>query len=189
MFSKILIKLVDEAIVPAVVLVVARVGSVVFFGKYFNLPVTFSPAGFVYANEHGFLIVNSYSTLVMICIIGIGLLYVLLKSYIFHDSHIHPSFTAKLFSLRLSSFIQASFDVYSQGVIWLAYSYLLLIASAAMAYFGLLFPWVLVVSLVITLLSTYLFIVDVEREVAKPGVLAEAEEVEETVITLDLEEI
>lgn len=182
MFSRILTKLVDEAIVPAIILLVARVVSVVFFGRYFNLHVSIGTAGFVYADAEGFLIVNSYSTLTMVCVIAVGLLYVLIKSYIFHDSHIRPSLTAKLFTLRLSSFIQASFDVYSQGVIWLSYSYLLLLASGVMLYFGLVYAWIFYVSLILTVISTYLLIIDVEKEF-KPNKDTIMDKVEEVVLT------
>jgi len=179
MFSRILTKLVDEAIVPAIILLVVRVLSVVVLGRYFNLPVTIGPAGFVYDSAEGFLIVNSYSTLAMICVIAIGLMYVLIKSYLFHDTHVHPRTTAKLFRLKLSSFIQASFDVYSQGVIWLSYSYLLLLASGVMLYFGIVYSWVFYVSLILTIISTYLLIIDVEKEFnpKKANILDDVEEI------------
>lgn len=164
MFSRILIKLVDEAIVPAIILLVVRVISVIAVGNYFELPVTLSASGFIYDSPEGYLLVNSYSLVAMVSVITIGLLFVLVKSYVFHDSHIHPSLTARLFSLKLSSIIQASFDVYSQGVIWLSYSYLLTLASGVMLYFGIVFPWVFYTALILSVVSTYLLIIDVERE-------------------------
>ena len=164
MFSRILAKLVDEAILPAVVLVVVRVLSVLFFGNYFGFDVTLSRAGFIYGNSESFLVVNSYSTLAMICVIAVGLLYVLIKSYIFHDTHVHPRIAARLFSLKLSSFIQASFDVYSQGAIWLSYSYLMTLTAGVMWYFGIIYSWIFYVGLVLSLLGTYFLILDVEKE-------------------------
>ncbi len=169
MFSRILVKLVDEAILPAIVLVAVRIASVIFFGNYFGFGVTISGAGFVYENTEGFLLINSYSTLAMTCVIAVGLLYVLIKSYIFHDSHIHPRVSAKLFSLRLSSFIQASFDVYSQGAVWLSYSYLMFLASGAMWYLGLVFNWVFYAALALALIGTYFLVLDVEKELEPEG--------------------
>lgn len=122
--------------------------------------------GFVYDSTEAFVFINSYSVLTIICVIAVGLLYVLLKSYLFHDSHIHPTLTAKLFSMRLSSVIQASFDVYSQGVIWLSYSYLVMMAAGVMTYFDLIYSWVFYTSFTLTILSSYLLIIDVEKEMA-----------------------
>lgn len=187
MFSRILVKLVDEAILPAVVLLAVRVGSVVLFGNYFGFGVSVTRAGFVYDNATGFLTVNSYSTLAMMVVVAVGLLYVLIKSYVFHDTHVAPSIAAKLFSLRLSTFIQTSFDVYSQGAIWLSYSYLMTLAAAVMWYFGLVFNWVFYVGLVLSLLGTYFLVMDVEKEL-KPETRTVLDSVEEVVLTLGDEE-
>lgn len=164
MFSRILVKLIDEAIVPAITLLVVRLVSALLVARYFGLPFSVGSTGFIYQSKQDFLIINSYSTLAMILVLAIGLLYVLVKSHLFHDSHVHPHTAAKLHSLKLSSFIQTSFDLYSQGAIWLSYSYLLLIASIIMVYFGLLYSWVVWVSVVLNFISTYLFIIDVEKE-------------------------
>lgn len=185
MFSKILVKLVDEAIIPAVFLVITRVLSIILISRHFGLDYTLDSSGFVYSNPGDFTFVNSYSTLVMICVISVGLLYVLVKSFHFHDTHITPSFTVKLFSLKLSSFIQTSFDIYSQGAVWLSYSYLLMLISGLMTHFEILYPWVFWVSVVLTILCTYFFIFDVEKELSLGRSPLEGESGEELVLTLE----
>ncbi|MFZ5424452.1 MAG: hypothetical protein ACOZAO_01510 [Patescibacteria group bacterium] len=165
MFSKILIKLVDEAIVPALLLIVTRVVSIVFFASYLHIDYELGPAGFTYTNVEDYIAINSYSILSMVLVLSLGVLYILLKSYLFHDTHITPVLTAKLFSLRLSSFIQTSFDLYSQGTVWLSYSYLLLMVSAIMTFFGFIYTWVFLTALVFCVISTYFFVLDVEDEV------------------------
>lgn len=189
MFSKILIKLIDQAIVPALLLLVTRVTSVLVLAKYFNYNVNIGDSGFVFDSPAEYLVVNSYSVLLMLIVLTVGLLYILAKSFIFHDSHIEPGLTAHLFSLRLSSFIQTSFDLYSQGVVWLSYSYLLMFVAAVLSYFGLLFTWVFVVSFILTVVSTVLLVFDVENEVkihSEPfdGALSALDEVEEYVMTI-----
>lgn len=165
MFSKILIKLIDQAIVPAIFLLTIRVMSVILVSKYFGIFYLFGNQGFYFSNPEHFLIVNSYSTLIMVLATTIGLLYILLKSFFFHETHVSPGLTAKLFSLKLSSFIQSSFDLYSQGSIWLSYLYLLLMVSGLMALFGMIYLWVFYVSLTLTVLSTIFLILDVENEI------------------------
>jgi hypothetical protein len=164
MFSRILIKLIDEAIIPAIVLVATRFLSVILLAKVYEIPFEFGASGFVYGTRTDFIFINSYSTLAMICILAIGLIYILVKSHVFHDTHVKPHISAKLFSFKLSSFIQTSFDVYSQGAIWWLYSLLILIATGIMSYFGLIYPWVMWASLALTLIGTYMLIIDVEEE-------------------------
>ena len=165
MFSKILIKLIDQAIVPAVFLLTVRILSVILVSKYFGIYFLLGKNGFYFSNPNELLTVNSYSTLIMVLAVSVGLLYILLKSYFFHDTHISPGFTAKLFSLKLSSFIQGSFDLYSQGAIWLSYIYLLLMVTGLMTIYGMVYPWIFVITLILTVLSTIFLILDVENEI------------------------
>ena len=165
MFSKILVKLIDESIVPAVLLLATRIISVVLISDYFNVNYSISGSGFSFVNTEDYIIVNTYSIFFMVILLSLGLFYNLIKAYSFHNTHISPEATSKLFSLKLSSFIQSSFDLYSQGSVWLSYSYLLLLVTGLMALFGLLYPWVFFVSLVLTLLSSILLIIDVEHEI------------------------
>lgn len=166
MFSRILTKLVDEAIVPAITLLVVRVGAAAVIAQYFGFTFTVGPTGFIYQDPEHFYLVNSYSMLAMVVVLTLGLFYVLVKAHYFHASHVEPKVTARLFSLRLSSFIQTSFDLYSQGAIWLSYTYLILIAAVVMAWFGLIMQWVAWVTTLLTLISTYFLVVDVEKELA-----------------------
>ena len=165
MFSRILVKLVDQSITPAILLLSTRLISVVMISRYFDITFRIGPGGFVFNSQEDYILVNSYSTFVMIVVLTVGLLYILLKSYLFHESHITPGMTAKLFSLKLSSFIQSSFDLYSQGSIWLSYSYLITFATGFMFLFKLMYPWVFYSALFLTLISTVLLVIDVENEI------------------------
>lgn len=164
MFSKILIKLIDEAIVPAITLLSVRILSVVAIGKYLGVPFTFGSQGFVFQSAEDFVVVNSYSLVSMVLVVAFGIIYILVKAYLFHDSHVKPGATAKLFSLKLTSFIQSSFDLYSQGAIWMSYSYLLMFVAGIMGVFGLVYMWVFFVSVILSIIATILFIIDVEKE-------------------------
>lgn len=187
MFSRLLIKLIDQAIVPAILILVTRVVSVVLIANYFGIPFAIENTGFVYNSVTDFVLVNSYSILSLVFVVTFGLLYILVKSYYFHDSHITPQLTAKLFMVRLSSFIQSSFDLYSQGSVWLSYSYLLLIVSGAMTFFGMVYSWVFFTSLVFTVVSTVLLIIDIEKELTLSNSVSSdesVEELEEVILTL-----
>ncbi len=165
MLSKLLIRLIDKAIVPALLLLTSRMVSIILVARYLDISFTISKSGFSFQNSYDYVKVNSYSVLVMIAVLIIGLGYVLLKSIFFHESHIKPTLTSRLFSLKAQSLIQNSFEIYSQGAIWLAYAYLLLIVSGIMTMSGLLYKWVFYSILGATLLTTLLLVLDVEEEV------------------------
>ncbi len=167
MFSKILLKLVDQAIVPALVLFASRIISLFVFASIFDAEFTVGKYGIIFKNPAEYVQVNSYSLLSMVVILIIALLHNLLKAYYFHNTHITPSLTAKLFTMKLSSLIQSSMDLYSEGVIWLSYAYLMTGVTALMAMYSLAYGWVFYTSLILTLVSSVLFIVDVEKELVE----------------------
>ena len=165
MFSRILVKLVDQAILPAVLLVATRVVSVVLISKHIGIILNIGVDGFTFETRGDYVLVNSYSILAMTLILTLGLVYILFKAYVFHDTHIKPHHTAKLFTLELSSVIQSSYEIYTQGTIWLSYVYLLTLVSGTMSVYKLVFGWVFYFSLVLALISTVLLILDIEHEV------------------------
>lgn len=164
MISKTLLKLIDEAIVPAVLLLCVRFLSIGLLAYFRNIPFTIAKNGFVFQDKQDLFYLNTYSTLAMICVLTIGILYILLKSFLFHDSHISPGLTAKLFHFRLAVFIQNSYELYSQAAIWLAYSYLLTIVSIFLAASNLIAWWVAISGVLLCTISTVFLIIDVEEE-------------------------
>lgn len=164
MFSKLLIKLIDQAIIPALVMLSTRVVSIILVSNYYDIPFTVNESGFSFGTLENYVLVNSLSLLAMQGVIVLGVILVLIKAYFFHESHITPSMTARLFSLRLSSFIQASFDVYSQGAIWMSYAYLLMLVMGLMGLFGLVYWWVFIASVLLVVMGTVFLVLDIEEE-------------------------
>lgn len=164
MMSKTLVRLIDQAIVPAILLLCTRFASVIFISYYSGIKFSFDQSGFVFPSQEALIYVNSYSTFFMILVLTVGILYILMKALFFHDTHITPRLTAKLFNYRVSSFIQSSFELYSQGIIWLAYSVLVTSITAVFASMGYIYTWVFYVGLVMTVISIVILIIDIEHE-------------------------
>lgn len=169
MLSKILIKLIDRAIVPAILLLATRIVSITLICRYLDLPVKISKSGFVFESFADFVKVNSYSTLVMTTVLIAGISYILIKSLAFHNSHVKPALSAKIFSFKAHHLIQGSFHLYSEAVIWLSYAYLLLLFTGVMVTSKLLYNWVFYITAGVTLVSTVLFMFDVEEELKIKG--------------------
>lgn len=165
MLSKVLTRLIDKAIIPALLLLASRIISIILVSKYLGVHFKITTSGFIFENSSDYTIINSYSILIMVFILLIGLLYVMSKSIFFHESHIKPSLTSRLFSLNAQSLIQNSYEIYTQGAVWISYSYLLLIIAGVMAVSNLMYIWVFYVILAITAIVTLFFVLDVEEEV------------------------
>lgn len=165
MISRTLVRLIDQAITPAILLLCARIISVILISYLGQIKFVLSSHGFYFDNAQDYIYINSYSTLAMVVVLAAGLLYVLLKAFIFHDTHISPGLTAKLFHYRLTTLIQNSFELYSQGVIWLIYLYLVSVVTLILSLFGLIYAWIFYVALIMSVISSVVLIIDIENEI------------------------
>jgi len=164
MVSRTLVRLIDQAIVPAILLLCTRLASVILISYFIGAKFVFTTNGFLFEDSSNYVLVNSYSTLAMSVVLSLGLTYILLKALLFHDTHISPKLTTKLFRHKMVTLIQSSFELYSQGVIWLIYLYLISIVALILSIFGVIYSWVAIVSLVLCGLATLLLIMDIENE-------------------------
>ncbi|MBF0253459.1 MAG: hypothetical protein HQL29_06565 [Candidatus Omnitrophica bacterium] len=168
MFSKLLIKLIDQAIIPALVLFSTRIISMIALSMYFEIPFTLTDKGFVFDGAQQYILINSYSLLIMTLVLAISLAFFLIKAHIFHDTHITPKLTATLFSVRMQSLIQNSLDLYTKGAIWISYAYLMTMLTGALAIYSYIYPSIFYLTLGISVVATILFIWDIEYEVKPP---------------------
>ena len=122
MLSKILVKLIDKAIIPTILLLSARVISIVLVAKYMDINIKINSEGLITQNSAEYVKLNSYSILFMLAMLIIGLMYIATKGLVFHDSHIKPTITSRLFSIKAKSLIQSSSEIYPQWGVWALYS-------------------------------------------------------------------
>ena len=165
MYAKTLVKLIDYAIFPAVLIAFAKIGSAIFFSRYFDFAYKSDGVRIVFESAEAFIAVNSYSSLVMFFSVLAGLGWVIVKAHLFHDTHISPSFSAKLFSMNLQDLIHTTETIYSQAFIWLSFAWLTTIVFGVYSYFGLSYIWIFFVSLAFSIIATALLIIDIEREI------------------------
>ena len=165
MFSKLLIKLIDQAIIPVVVLVSTRIVSMSLLAMYFEVPFELTNKGFIFEGKEQYIQINSYSMLIMTAVLAISLAFFLLKAHVFHDTHITPKLTATLFSLRMQGLVQSSLDLYTKGAIWISYAYLMTILTGALALYSYIYSFVFYITLTIAVVSSMFLISDIENEI------------------------
>lgn len=165
MFSKILLKLIDQTIVPAVLVVVSRIVSLILVSSYFDIEFFITKDGIVFENTQSYITVNTYSMFIITILISLGMGIVLIKSALFHHEHIKPSMSAKLFSLKMHSLIKNSFEIYTQATIWISYLWLLTITNGIMYYYEMIELWAFYTNVIFTIILTVLLVIDLEKKV------------------------
>ncbi len=165
MFSKTLIKLIDYAIFPAVMIVAAKIIGIIFLAKYFQASYVVDGLRASFENYENYIAINSYSSYFMLTAVLGGLVWVVVKAHVFHDTHVTPALSAKLFNSNLDSLIHDTETIFSQSFIWLSYSWLLTIMFGVQSYYSLSYWSVFWVSLAASVLATVLLVMDIEREI------------------------
>lgn len=164
MFSKTLIKLIDASIFPAVFLVASKILAIAFISKYFDTSYQIEGMKLVFNNAEDFITINSYSSLIMFFAVFAGLIWVVIKAHVFHDTHVKPTVSAQLLDMNLLHLVHKSDVIYSEAFVWLSYAWLTTLMIGVYSLFGLGYWWVFGISLVITILTTSAMAVDFERE-------------------------
>ena len=165
MFSKLLLKLVEESITPAFAFVVFKVLITIYLGNSLGYNVNIYNVFSLQVSTEAYSLINSYLLVVFGLFCFLGMMYSVVKSLYFHRSHIHPNMTLSLYNLRATFLIQESFHLFSQSLIWLIYLYITLFLSMILYFFGLTNGYVLLMMSVLTPISTYFFILDLENEI------------------------
>jgi len=171
--SKLLVKLVDRAIIPALLLLGAKIIGTFFVSGYIGIQNFDGLKPFSGMSPSDYVFVNSYSTVFVFGVIFFGVVWTLFKAHITHDTHITPYLSSRLASLKLMNLVQDSVQLFSEAGIWLTYSWLLTITTLMQAFLGGVYIWLPVVSLVFSIIATLLTFWDVEKEIGSMEEISE----------------
>lgn len=172
MVAKSLIKLIDEAIIPAIALIVGKLLGLLITTYFFQLPFAIKSRELFgilpsihFTNLSDYVLAENYSNLAMFSIAALGTILVLVRAHFFHESHVHPNLHAKLMSLNLESLIAPTYHLYHQAAIWLIFLWLsvgfLIISTIIQATY----PYVAIVAFIIAANFSWIFAIDVEKEI------------------------
>ena len=112
MISSSIIKLIDEAILPASVLILAKLLGFFLVSFIGQIPVSIKYRDLLgvlpsiqFENASQYTLAENYSNIVMFTAVALGSLFVLVRAHYFHESHIHPNLQSRLASLNLETLI------------------------------------------------------------------------------------
>ncbi len=124
------LKLVDEAILPVVIVIAAKIASIFVLTYLFSIPWTFqadeATFGFYFINFKKLsdvYFVVSLSDLVVSLTVAIGFLWVLFRGNYFGEDKIHPITASRLHKKGQESLIVSRNETYHQALIWLSLSW------------------------------------------------------------------
>ncbi len=172
MIAKSTIKLIDEAVIPAMTIIIAKVAGLFIVNYLLRIDFSANPKGFLnllpnitYTNPNDYIVAENYSNLAMFVAICAGVLIVTIKAHFFHQSHISPKFHQKLVKLNLEKFVSASFHLYHQALIWLIFLWLVTLFLVLSTLSKIMYPQISTIAVIIALNFSWIIAFDVQKEI------------------------
>lgn len=172
MITKSLIKLIDEAIIPALALIVGKMLGLFLASYFLNLPFEIKSRGVFwilpsvhFTNLADYIAAENYSNLAMFLVAALGTSFVLVRAHFFHESHIHPTLHAKLVYFSLERLIAPSYHLYHQAAIWLIFLWLTVGFLVISTILKITYPQITIVAAIVAANFSWIFAVDVEKEI------------------------
>ncbi|MCL5003872.1 MAG: hypothetical protein M1352_01220 [Patescibacteria group bacterium] len=163
--SAFVVKLLDETVLPAVLVFCAKVTSLILAARFLGVSLTINRGALVFGNLYGLVLANNFSNIFLGLVVLSGAAIVLVRLYFFHSSHLRPAIQVKLLESNLDFIVSTSFDLFHQAAVWLALAFVVTLAFIVQAIFGLTSVFIAVTAILSLTALTVLVILDFEREV------------------------
>lgn len=172
MVPKTVIKLIDEAIIPAIILICAKTFGLIGASLIFDLPFTLQQRKILsflpsvqFSSFQDYVSVENYSNLAMFIAAAAGTIFILVKAHFFHESHIHPKLQARLVRLNLETLITPSYHLYHQAAIWLTFLWLTVSFLFISSILKITYPQITIIAFIVAANFSWVFAIDVEKEI------------------------
>lgn len=169
--NKSFVSIVDDILLPASLMVVAKFLGVLFTIAIFDLEWTLNE----YANDlfsfgssqsiEDIKLITSYSDLFMYFVLAVFFSLNIFRAVFLHTSHVNPKLVRKLIEKNMMDIMRGSFEIYTSASIWLAFSLLANLLIFVNVFQGNTYLWVGGVTLVSTVLLCLILFQDVYQEI------------------------
>lgn len=166
-----LLQLIVYSIIPAVVIIIAKLGGIYLAGALFNIHIDLSGSVTSFlsfqnlVNAKEIVTISSYSDLFMYLGVAVGMSVILIQALYLHESHITPGTINKLAKYNLLSLVRGSFELYHSGIIWLIFMWLANIVVLINTTRALTDIWTLCICTIFSISYSIIFMKDLFAEI------------------------
>lgn len=165
-------KLIDEAIIPALILIVAKIIGILASSYILNLAFEVKNASFLlllpsirFLSLKDYILAENYSNFAMFLAAALGSLIVILRLHFLHESHVSPKLQKKLSSLNLEKLISPSYHLYHQMTIWLIFLWLTVAFLVISTILQVTYVPITIFAVVVAANFTWITILDIDKEI------------------------
>lgn len=123
MFSRIILKLIDAAILPSLLIFGVKFSSTILLSLYWNLPFSMSSTGLNFNNFSDFYKINLFSNGILFLFTFTALFLALLRLYFLTRENLNPSLSVALVNWGLESITTSLWQSYTRSAVWLALAF------------------------------------------------------------------
>ncbi len=169
--SKSLVKLVDNSLLPAAIMVIGKFAGIIFAIQLFNIPISikeYTNNIFSYGTALNFedvSTITSYSDLIMFSLVALFFSATIIRAVYLHNTHIKPTLVVRLANRNLLSLVQNSYEIYHSTSIWLLFTWIANAVILVNAATGKTYGWIAIAASITSVLLTVILLQDVYREV------------------------
>jgi hypothetical protein len=162
--NKLFTKFVIYAFLPAIVMFFTKIVSMLLLSTFYDVRFEKTSSGFMFYDINQFLFVNNLSNIITYITMAGFTVWLLIKAYYFHQSHVSPKFSAWLNVQNLEHLLIGSVELYLKMVAWLFFLWMTTIIMFVHAVIGIAAINYSYVAFVSSTFLTVMFIVDIERD-------------------------
>lgn len=163
-----LLKLLDVSILPAFLVISAKILGLVIGLKFLGLDATIanplSKKPLPWLDLPSLASLNTFTYSFMGLVLVIGTAWLLILAHYFHETHIQPKKAAKIEETGLSFLIINTHSLYHRLTIWLSILWFVSLLCLMESLNGLAYFWMSIVLLTISCVFTYILAEDLEIE-------------------------
>lgn len=164
--------LVDLSLIPAFLLIIAKVGGIAFLNWVLNLDwkivqdnALFINFKLTYPTLEQVVMVNSYTNLFMyICILA-GVMVVTSKSMLLNHRKASPYLVLKLAKMDLLHLLQSSIKIYKEAFVWILFLIITTVYMFISFLLELNYPWIAGLTVITTLVILWIVIQNIEEDI------------------------
>ncbi len=166
--SKSLIRLVDEAILPAFLIIGLKAIAIAGVNNILSLSYYYQNFGKIYyPKPFDALLVNTYSDFFVFFLFFLCIAVILIKLLYFSDNKTNPSIILKLAKANKMHFIQTSLEIYHILFVWMVFFTGIVVYILIRVIYFIDYPLIILPIAVIYMTVIWVIIKEVERDIIK----------------------
>lgn len=170
----ILLKLIDESIIPSLALVLAKIGGLLLSVVIFNLDLNVNqisngliPIALTFGTAEELMISNTLSNSLMLAVSLAGFGYVQYKISYFQDKRISPTKLISLADKDLLKLTESSRNIYAKALVWTIFLWISIILTVISVFLKESYLWIAPVALIAGIFCTLILVKNIEIDYIK----------------------